>query len=162
MRRLVQVFDRLVQVFDVALHNVRTCFRHRYFSSSISGAHFVRVLSGVLVIQTVGKIIDFFAFTSMPRTNSSTFRHLPATVVLVALHRRATRKSNVASLRHTVHQLVNRLKRRQVLCYRPGPPLPTTAALLCTFWLVVLKPPTQVARRVVAVVYEVDHFSARR
>jgi hypothetical protein len=64
VRRLVQVFDRLVQVFD-ALHNVELVF-----DTAISHLQFLVHISYesiVLVIQTVGKIIDFFAFTSMPK-----------------------------------------------------------------------------------------------
>jgi hypothetical protein len=65
--RVVQVFDRLVQVFDVALHNVELVF-----DTAISHLQFLVHISyescrSVLVIQTVGKIIAFFAFTSMPK-----------------------------------------------------------------------------------------------
>jgi hypothetical protein len=66
-------------VFDTAISHLQFLVHISYESCQI-----------VLVIQTVGKIIDFLRSQACPRTNSSTFRHLLLQpVVLVALHRRS-------------------------------------------------------------------------
>jgi hypothetical protein len=60
-------------VFDTAISHLQFLVHISYESCQI-----------VLVIQTVGKIIDFLRSQACPRTNSSTFRHLPATTSSVS------------------------------------------------------------------------------